>query len=273
MSTVPPLASPAATALPAPSLLQADLAEFTARFGSSTALTVGGLDGGPLSSVGALESPYAWSTIKVVIAARTVLDAGGVASLPGDVRRDIEVSLTRSDNVAAARLWQRLVNRTGSMEAAAASLEQVLRAGGDARTRVSSVGRGGFSPYGQTLWSLEDQVRFFAHLVAGCVLPSSDSDWLVARMGEVVPDQRWGLLRESGAVGKGGWGPDPDGVYLVRQVAVLPAPRGGRYVVAVATRAAGADFRGGTRVLDDVLEWLQPRVREAPTRSTCEPVP
>ena len=84
-------------------------------------------------------------------------------------------------------------------------------------------------------------------------------------MGEVVQDQRWGLLRGSGAVGRGGWGPDPGGAYLVRQVAVLPAP-GGLHVAAVATRAPGAGFRANIRVLDDVFEWLDSRVREAPAQ-------
>lgn len=161
------------------------------------------------------------------------------------------------------------MDRAGSAGVAAARLEDVLAAGGDTQTRVSSVGRDWFSPYGQTLWPLESQVRFLGALVAGYVLPPADTDWLATRMGDVVSGQRWGLLRGGGSEGKGGWGPDPDGTYLVRQVVVLQTVDGDRYVAAAATRAGGRDFAANTKVLDDVLRWLEAHVTEAPACLVC----
>lgn len=269
-SSASPSPSPTASRLD-PSILldEQDLEHFAIEFGPKTALAVGFVDGHQSLVVGGVESPYAWSTIKVVIAARVILDAGGVDGLRKPELADVEASVTRSDNQAAARLWDGLVDRSGSAEAASARLEEVLELGGDAQTRVSSVGRGWFSTYGQTLWTLDRQVRFLGSLAAGCVLSPADTDWLLARLGNVVPDQRWGLLRGRGAAGKGGWGPDPDGTYLVRQVAVLQTRGGDWYVAAAATRAGGPDFAASTRVLDDVLRWLEARVTEAPAIAGC----
>lgn len=269
-------ASPlAAVPMPAtePLLSDAALGDFAARFGPATSLAVVDLNDGPAVVTSEPATPYAWSTVKVPIAVRTVMEAGGVERLDSNARADIEASLTYSDNEAAARLWARLVERFGSPEGAASALSEVLRAGGDGQTQVSTVGRDWFSPYGQTRWGLGAQAGFYRALLLGCLLPQADTDWLVAVMGRVVPAQRWGLLGSSSAVGKGGWGPDPDGTYLVRQVAGLTAADGHTYIAAVATRAVGGDFASGTRVLDEVAGWLQGNVLVAPAPSGCQPSP
>ena len=74
-----------------------------------------------------------------------------------------------------------------------------------------------------------------------------------ARMRRVVPEQRWGL----GALGadvelKGGWGPDPEGRHLVRQMGIV----GGVLAVALAAVPTDGAFESGTAILDQLAEWL-----------------
>jgi hypothetical protein len=45
-------------------------------------------------------------------------------------------------------------------------------------------------------------------------------------MGQATADQRWGLGTLPGARYKGGWGPSPDGRYLVRQIDIIDTPSG-----------------------------------------------
>jgi hypothetical protein len=84
-------------------------------------------------------------------------------------------------------------------------------------------------------------------------LPSlPHSDGIRARMRRIVPEQRWGL----GVLGddvelKGGWGPDPDGRHLVRQMG-----RVGPQAVALAAAPADGSFESGTAMLDRLATWL-----------------
>ena len=68
----------------------------------------------------------------------------------------------------------------------------------------------------------------------------------------VVPDQRWGL----GVLGedvelKGGWGPDPDGRHLVRQMGIV-----GSLAVALAAAPGDGSLESGTAILDRLARWL-----------------
>ena len=107
--------------------------------------------------------------------------------------------------------------------------------------------RPGFTPFGQTQWSLAAQVQLMAALPG---LPHADE--IRARMRRVVPEQRWGL----GVLGedvelKGGWGPDPDGRHLVRQMGLA-----GPLAVALAAIPADGSFESGTDMLDRLAQWL-----------------
>ncbi|SES01397.1 putative secreted protein [Corynebacterium cystitidis] len=57
-------------------------------------------------------------------------------------------------------------------------------------------------------------------------------------MGQIVPDQGYGIGQLPGACFKGGWGPDPSGMYDVRQFRRFAGPHGD---VAVALTASPAD--------------------------------
>jgi hypothetical protein len=72
-------------------------------------------------------------------------------------------------------------------------------------------------------------------------------------MRRVVPEQRWGL----GVLGedvelKGGWGPDPDGRHLVRQMGIL----GSRIGVALAAVPVDGTLESGIPILDRLAHWL-----------------
>ena len=102
-------------------------------------------------------------------------------------------------------------------------MTDLLRRARDSTTQVSAVGRGSFSPYGQTLWPVSAQTRFMTSLARGCLLDRASTTYLLALMNEVIPGQRWGFgTLPSVSALKGGWGPDPDGGYLVRQMGLQP---------------------------------------------------
>jgi Beta-lactamase enzyme family len=195
--------------------------------------------GRPVEELGSLRGGVAWSTIKVPLALAVAVRA--------PTSRDeelIDASLTESDNDASLALWERL----GPPEVAAAAVQDVLAAAGDSSTRVeANVLRPGFTPFGQTQWSLAAQVQLMAALPG---LPHSDE--IRARMRRVVPEQRWGLGVISEDVElKGGWGPDPDGRHLVRQIGIA-----GPFAVALAAIPADGSFESGTDMLDRLAQWL-----------------
>jgi hypothetical protein len=192
-----------------------------------------------VEELGSLRGGVAWSTIKVPLAL-------AVATHEPTARDEelIDAALTVSDNDASLALWERL----GPPEVAAVAVQEVLAAAGDPSTRVeTNVLRPGFTPFGQTQWSLEAQVRLMAALPA---LPHAEG--IRARMRRVVPEQRWGLgeLGEDVEL-KGGWGPDPDGRHLVRQMGIA-----GPLAVAFAAIPADGSFESGTDMVDRLARWL-----------------
>jgi hypothetical protein len=203
-------------------------------------------------SAGSLSTGAAWSTIKVPIALRVIERAGGPDSLSVPQRAQIDGAITRSDNAAAAKLFASL----GATAAAAREVQTVLRASGDDATQVSTQGRDGFSPYGQTDWSLARQHRFMAALAGGCVGDEGDSAYLLDLMGRVTSDT-WGL-GSAGATArwKGGWGPGTDGRYLVRQMGTLEVG-GETLVVTLAAIPSDGQFASGQRIATSVARWVR----------------
>jgi Beta-lactamase enzyme family len=201
--------------------------------------------GQEIEELGALRSGLAWSTIKVPIA--LAVEARGADERDEEL---IDAALTVSDNEASLELWERL----GSPEAAAAAVQDVLASAGDTATRVEHrILREGYTPFGQTEWSLRAQAQLMAAMPE---LPHSEP--IRARMRRVVPEQRWGL----GTLGedvelKGGWGPDPDGRHLVRQMGIVDS----RLAVALAAVAADGTHESGAAILDRLVQWLGESLR------------
>ncbi|WP_301122938.1 hypothetical protein [Mycolicibacterium fortuitum] len=189
--------------------------------------------------LGSWDTGPAWSTIKVPIA-QAALNAG--TANPTWVHQ----AITASDNTAAANLWSSL----GATSTAGAQVQQVLRDSGDPSTVVQTQAvRPEFSSFGQTNWSLADQTRFLSHY-------SQDPHAapVLQQMGQISPDQQWGLGRIPNSKFKGGWGPTEDGKYLVRQMGIIDTPQG---PVAVAMAAEGDDFEAGQGSADKLAAWVK----------------
>ena len=212
------------------------------------------------AQAGSLQSGSAWSTIKVPIALRLLDDVGGPTGLSERQHADIAAAISQSDNAAAARLFADLAREHGGDAGAAAAVGTELARAGDEATTVSTVGRDGFSSYGQTEWSLDAQGRFMAALLAGCLGDPASRRLLLAQMHSVTSD-RWGLgAIDLPALWKGGWGPGVDGRYLVRQMGAIEAPAG-PIVVTLAARSADGSFEASTADASAVARWLADRVR------------
>jgi hypothetical protein len=183
----------------------------------------------------------AWSTIKVplVIAAYRQQNPPQVTVL-------MKAAITESDNAAAESIWEQL----GDPATAAQRVQHVLIEAGDPTTVESRKLRAEFTAFGQTIWSLINQVRFTAS--ASC---NSENDPIFNLMGQVEADQTWGIGSIPGTQFKGGWGPSPSGKYLVRQFGVLTTPAG-KVAVAMAAEPASGSFDDGRRDLDEVAKWL-----------------
>lgn len=207
------------------------------------------------ASFGSLQSGSAWSTSKVPIALRVLSDAGGPSGLSSTQAEEMRAALTLSDNEAAAALFGDLERSHGGLAGASSAVGEVLREGGDASTQISTQGRGEFSTYGQTEWSLANQQRFMSSLAVGCVVGSESSDYVLDLMGEVSSDT-WGL----GSAGlparwKGGWGPGVDGGYLVRQMGILYVGDK-EAVVTLAALPSDGQFATGESMATIIAQWL-----------------
>ncbi len=233
--------------------------ELGRELGAEVGVAVGPVGaGGPSAAGGDLTSGSAWSTIKVPISLRVVKDAKGPAGLTQSQRDLISRAITLSDNEAAAELFAELEATYGGLDAASKAVQGELRAAGDEETVVSTVGRDGFSTYGQTEWSLAEQERFVAALAGGCVADDPTTDYLLGEMGQVTADP-WGL----GSAGvpakwKGGWGPGTDGRYLLRQMGVVRI--GGRDIaVSIAVRPSDGSFETGQTDATELAEFVAKR--------------
>jgi hypothetical protein len=210
------------------------------------------------SSAGSLTSGVAWSTAKVPVAMAAIRAGAGRSA-------DLTAAITASDNAAAERLFAAL---GGGATAAAAATAQVRAAGDSATTIQGERLRSGYTPFGQTSWSLIGQAHFAAGLA--CTAPGREA---LALMRRTIAAQRWGL----GTVGsspalKGGWGPGrspgaADG-WLDRQFGVVQI--GGR-PVAIAIAVAAPDHASGTQALTRIASWAETHIdgRAATATARC----
>jgi hypothetical protein len=232
-------------------------------------IAIGPPGSGPSTSAGSLTTGSAWSTSKVPVALRVLQQSGGPNGLSTEQADEIRRALTLSDNEAALSLFADLETSYGGAAGAAAAVDEVLAEAGDSTTHVSSVGRDGFTPFGQTEWSLELQELFMSRLAAGCIGSAASSNYVLNLMGEVSSDT-WGL-GSSGvpARWKGGWGPGTDGRYLVRQMGVLEV-EGDEAVVTIAALPDDGSFETGQTMATTVAQWAARRAHQfAGSASGC----
>jgi hypothetical protein len=218
--------------------------------GGTSGVTVSGVGlARPTVMVGTLRQGVAWSTIKVPIALAVEARFGGAP--PSSTQALFTRAITASDNAAAEELWGSL----GPPDLAAGQVERVLATTGDTTRVETRVLRPGFTSFGQTNWSLIAQQRFIAGLRC---LPNSRQ--VLTLMQEIEPDQRWGLGTLGGAEFKGGWGPDPSGRYLVRQMGIVRLGNGRLLATSIATVPADGSFATGTANLSQIARWLSSHV-------------
>lgn len=199
-------------------------------------------DGTNVMSFGTWSIGPAWSTIKVPLAiAAARRDLGASAPL-------IERAITASDNAAADQLWASL----GDPAAAAAAIHQVLADGAnpDVAVQAEQV-RPPYSPYGQTIWGQTDAARFAWALP--CI---AGAEPVLEQMRNITAGQQWGLAAAgNNTAAKGGWGPDPDGNYLARQIGVVDT-ESGTLGVAIATTPDDGTFATATALLNNLANWI-----------------
>ncbi len=222
-----------------------------------------------LTEAGELTADVAWSTIKVPIALRVLEDAGGPSGLSRELRTQIDLALTVSDNKAADRLFADLAARHDGTAGAADAVTEVLRDTGDHTTEVSTVGRGAASPYGQTVWSLREQARFMSALAGGCVASAASRRYVLDLMARVTSDD-WGLAATGApARWKGGWGPDPSGGYLVRQMGLIEVNER-QTVVTLAVAPDDGSFETGQALATELAQSLAAAAeRSEPATASC----
>lgn len=237
--------------------------------GGQVGATIGPPGSGSMLSVGNLTTGSAWSTSKVPISLRVLQDAGGPAGLSSAQAEEMRRAITLSDNEAAAALFGSLESSHGGIEGAAAAVGEVLREAGDSTTQISTQGRGEFSSYGQTEWSLANQHLFMSELAGRCIGSPESDEYVLGLMGEVSSDT-WGLGSTGlPALWKGGWGPGIDGAYLVRQMGVLFVGDRGA-VVTLAAIPSDGQFATGESMATAIAQWLAKRVSEyAGTPGSC----
>lgn len=231
-----------------PGTLAADFVELERAQKGELGLAIMPVGGERLVGMGKWTTGPAWSTMKVplVVAAER--------KSPGEQTYATSAAITASDNSAADSLWSNL----GTPRAAADAVQAVLREGGDDTTVVQEKPvRSGYSAFGQSEWSLADQVRFASRLPC---LPGADT--VIELMGSVNASQQWGLGSVfAEADFKGGWGPDPDGAYLVRQFGLVPVT-GGMIAVALAAQPDSGTFSDGMNLLDKMAGLISQHLGE-----------
>jgi hypothetical protein len=249
---------------------KASFAELMTRIGAQGEVAFQSLDGSAPQTIGSFAAPFAWSSIKPVILTQLLKDEGGEAQLSADQKANARAALTTSDNAAAMALFNDVASQHGGADGAAAAMTQLLRRAGDSQTNVSSVGRDGFSPYGQTLWTPSAQARFVSSLARGCLLAAGSTDYVLGLMSEVTASQRWGFgALPSVTVQKPGWGPDPDGSYEVRQIGLIESDAGSPIAFGAAVRGAGGSFGAGTSALSQVAEWSNGLSLKGDSQANC----
>lgn len=242
MSTPSPVPMASPPQAPPADSLAVDFASLQARLNAKVGVVVSAVGNGQTPTIlGDWPQGPAWSTIKVplVIAAYRQQN-------PHQITETMRAAITQSDTAAAETLWGQL----GEPSTAAQKVQQVLQESGDPTAVEYRKVRPEFTSFGQTSWLLTNQVRFIAG--AFC---NRQNDPVFALMGQVISSQSWGLGTIPDTQFKGGWGPYPNGKYLVRQMGILTTSAG-KIAAAIALEPASGQFADGTKDLSEVATWL-----------------
>jgi hypothetical protein len=217
------------------------------------------------------------STTKVPVLV-ALLRARGAQGLTPTEQGWAQLAITESDNQSILSLFGDLERLKGGLTGASAYVQGLLRLSGDQETVIATAPPPPdySTSFGQTEWAPSEAVKFYLALGNGCLLPSTQTTYVLGLMQHIVPSESWGL----GSAGltvpvafKGGWGPEPSGAYLVRQSGIIePGSASGVAVSMVAYPPPGGDsFDIGTEMLTHTAQWLAGELRLSPHPSTSCP--
>ncbi len=262
---------PSSTSQPAPSYsplappgASASFTRLQAQLPGAIGIAVIPLGQGSVQTFGPLQVGHAWSTMKVPVLSTYIRQAeNGHQPLSPLFRELATRAVEHSDNAAVNTVFSALEQRDGGLVGASQGVQQTLQLANDTTTQINTVPNNeGFSTFGQTEWSASDSAIFYRALARGCLLSPVHTSYLLNLMRNVESDQRWG----AGAAGfpttvaiKGGWGPERDGGYLVRQTAVIGAGDHG-YVLSMIAKpdTTGTEsFDIGQQMLTRTATWAR----------------
>lgn len=246
----------------APPTVASSFASLEARLSGPVGLAVAPLGAGPIQTFGRAQVAHAWSTSKVpVLVTLLANDEQRGTGLDSADRENATLALTESDNAAVEALFNSLEQARGGLVPASESIQTMFRRAGDTSAIVNTAPNDeGFTTYGQSEWSLRDEIIFYRALARGCLLNAVDTGYVRGLMANVTPSQRWGAGSAGypGSVNvqfKGGWGP-VDGAYQVRQTAIIGSGNRG-YVLSMIALPASGSFTNGTNTLTALATWAR----------------
>lgn len=255
-----------------PSGASASFAALAGQLGGSVGIAVAPLGEGSIRTLGSLQEGHAWSTMKVPVLTTLLGDyeARG-QSLSPQGRSDATLALEQSDNAAAEALFGTLEQLHGGLVGASQAVQRTLNNAGDLSTTINTApNSGGFTTWGQSIWSTTGEVQFYRQLARGCLLDPHDTTYVLGLMRNVTSSQRWG----AGAAGypstvplafKAGWGPDASGGYLVRQTAIVGSGSHG-YVLSTIALPEGGSFSQGVSMVTALANWARQHLNMSANR-------
>lgn len=235
------------------SALEESFARFESLLDGTVGMSIAPVAGSRVLSYGTWTTGDAWSTLKVPIA---------IAASRNDTadEDDLSAAIALSDNDAARRLW----NGLAGAEEPVTVVQALLSEAGDSTDLIAQLDQQGDDAFGNLNWSLAEQAEFTAALPC---LPGAGA--VLSEMRSLDEDHRWGLAAIGGTA-KGGWGPDDDGHYLVRQLGILNTPPG-QTAVTLAAQPNSGEFEDGAEMLTAMAQWLEARRFDLPS-GRCAPV-
>jgi hypothetical protein len=244
--------------------------QFASSLPGHVELAVMPLGAGRREVLGVDGAAHGWSTTKVPVLV-ALLRARGAAGLTAQERGWAASAITESSNESVLSLFDDLERLEGGLGGASAYMESLLRMSGDNETVIATTPPppGAVTTFGQTQWRPGEAVKFFRALALGCLLPASQTSYVLGLMQSIESSESWGLGSAgfSSVAFKGGWGPE-SGAYLVRQSGIIdPGSSSG---AAVAIVALAPSFAVGTEMLTRTAAWLDHQIRLSPRpRAGC----
>ena len=157
--------------------LAPSFAALESRLSGSVGIAVAPLGAGPIQTFGTAQIAHAWSTSKVpVLVTLLVTDEQLNHGLSPAGREEATLALTESDNAAVEALFSSLEQLRGGLVPASEAVQEMFRMAGDRTAMVNTAPNNeGFTTYGQSEWSLSDEIIFYRALARGCLLDANDT--------------------------------------------------------------------------------------------------